>query len=488
MNKKLFFTVAFLCNFIFSFGQTLDQSNTITTTNVTLVSSASNSGQSFNCGITGQLTSVNIFKYSGAPAGIGTFNLLIRSGNGYGGAILASQSFSVVNDYTGEFPVVFSIPANIIAGSLYTIEIQWVSGQCYFGTNNSNSYINGDFFEVNVVPNYEMWFKTFVTPVPATHLNFAGSNNRVSIPNQSVSNLTNFTFEAWLKTPASSLQAIYAEGNSSNNNPMFSIIKMISGFEIVLRNSSNVGLVVSSTMGSVATNTWTHVAFVRTSATTASLYINGTNTDNFTFTDPGSINVDVTNLGVRQRVNFDGWLNGNLDEVRIWNRSLSETEIQNNMNCELLNPSTQAGLISYYQFNQGIDGADNTSVMSLLDASSSANNGTLNGFALTGSSSNWASGSPVVTGSTCATLNTNSFEVGSSIKMYPNPANSILFIEVAQLSNAKLQVLDITGKVLMNKDLNNNSNTVDINHLTAGLYLFRVTSNEGTSTNKIIKN
>jgi hypothetical protein len=81
-----------------------------------------------------------------------------------------------------------------------------------------------------------------------------------------------------------------------------------------------------------------------------------------------------------------------------------------------------------------------------------------------------------------------SFEVNSKIKMYPNPSSNFVTIEVTSLTNAKLQVLDVTGKVLMNESLNNTTNSVNVQQLPTGLYFFKVTSNEGTATSKIIKN
>ncbi|MDD5148851.1 MAG: T9SS sorting signal type C domain-containing protein [Flavobacterium sp.] len=243
------------------------------------------------------------------------------------------------------------------------------------------------------------------TPIPGNSLNFDGIDDSVSISNQPVSNLTNFTLEAWVYASGnSSRQTIYAEGNTSDDNPMFSIIRLpnTTGFEIILRNSASVGLIVSSTTGFMPLNTWTHIAFVRTSETTASLYINGLNTDNFTFANPGSIAVNVTNIGVRQRVGFDDWFNGNLDEVRIWNRTLPIAEIQNNKDNELV--SGQTGLVAYYKFNQGINNANNTTINTLTDSSGNTNTGTLNGFALTGSTSNWVAMSPIATTTAPQTL------------------------------------------------------------------------------------
>ena len=164
---------------------------------------------------------------------------------------------------------------------------------------------------------------------------------------------------------------------------MFSLIHTpngSNGFEIVLRNSTSVGLVVGTTTGNLLMNQWSHVAFVRTSATTAELYINGVLTDKFTFADPGFIQLDVANLGVRQRSNKEYYFTGSMDEVRVWNRALCQAEIQNNKDCEL-NGATQTGLLSLYHFNQGLAGGNNSplsapgapTINSVTTASGSAN-------------------------------------------------------------------------------------------------------------------
>ena len=61
------------------------------------------------------------------------------------------------------------------------------------------------------------------------------------------------------------------------------------------------------------------------------------------------------------------------------------------MNCGL-DPTGQYGLVALYHFDQGTVGADNSGITTLIDASGNANNGTLNNFALTGATSNWATG------------------------------------------------------------------------------------------------
>ena len=67
---------------------------------------------------------------------------------------------------------------------------------------------------------------------------------------------------------------------------------------------------------------------------------------------------------------FDGedrYLDGSLDEVRIWTEARTEAEIRQNMYREILDPS-DASLVAYYPCNSDLD-----------DASSNSNNGTFNG-------------------------------------------------------------------------------------------------------------
>lgn len=82
-------------------------------------------------------------------------------------------------------------------------------------------------------------------------------------------------------------------------------------------------------------------------------------------------------------------------------------------------------------------------------------------------------------------LGTNSF-VKANVSLYPNPAKNELFIEVGHVSNTKLEVLDLNGKTVVNQSLNAN-NTIDTSTLTNGIYIFTVTSNEGSVSTKVIK-
>lgn len=101
----------------------------------------------------------------------------------------------------------------------------------------------------------------------------------------------------------------------------------------------------------------------------------------------------------------EDWFPGSIDEVRIWDHALTQDEIIATMNCELT--GNESGLIAYYNFDQGVAGADNSSVTTLTDHGPNHFDGSLQNFSLNGASSNWVStGYPSLSASISAEGNT----------------------------------------------------------------------------------
>ncbi len=67
--------------------------------------------------------------------------------------------------------------------------------------------------------------------------------------------------------------------------------------------------------------------------------------------------------------NFIGYIN----EVRIWNIARSQTDIQNYMNTSLPNPTTQAGLVAYYTFDNLINKQGNAAYNGVLGGGAATN-------------------------------------------------------------------------------------------------------------------
>ncbi len=97
-------------------------------------------------------------------------------------------------------------------------------------------------------------------------------------------------------------------------------------------------------------NTWQHVALVRNGASVA-MYVNGdtvTSTSISGYTGPSTYPAGTYPLKI-------GWQYGNqyftggIDEVRVYSRALSQTQVRSDMNT--WGPANATGLVGYYDFN-----------------------------------------------------------------------------------------------------------------------------------------
>ncbi len=64
--------------------------------------------------------------------------------------------------------------------------------------------------------------------------------------------------------------------------------------------------------------------------------------------------------------------------------------------------------------------------------------------------------------------------------LFPNPAGEIVYIEFSQVyQNAVFQLMDIGGKMVQEKQLNSNFQSVNISTIQAGTYVYRIFNKEG---------
>jgi len=76
----------------------------------------------------------------------------------------------------------------------------------------------------------------------------------------------------------------------------------------------------------------------------------------------------------------------------------------------------------------------------------------------------------------------------SNLLIYPNPTNNLINIRQEKANSITIQVLDITGKVLLTKSSINQLTTIDLREFTNGIYLVKVISGNNIIVQKIIKN
>ncbi|WP_405575899.1 LamG-like jellyroll fold domain-containing protein [Winogradskyella sp. Asnod2-B02-A] len=209
-----------------------------------------------------------------------------------------------------------------------------------------------------------------------TALDFDGVDDYVSISNFPF--LTDLTLEAWIKPiyiANEGYRSIVSKGAvfDANTNFDFGIRRNWQNGNYTLYFYVQNGTTISGYALEIndTPNSWTHVAASFDNATKmVKLFQDGS------LLGSSVLLVSPTNGGQNLRIahpaSTDGQdepFTGQIDEVRIWNRVLSETEISNS-NYNILSGS-EPGLVAYYDFEEG------TGSSVLIDKSSNGNDGVL---------------------------------------------------------------------------------------------------------------
>jgi len=75
-----------------------------------------------------------------------------------------------------------------------------------------------------------------------------------------------------------------------------------------------------------------------------------------------------------------------------------------------------------------------------------------------------------------------------SFTVYPNPTFDLVYISVqADNQPINVQLYDLSGRLLLQKTIYSGANTLDVNNLSAGCYILKLSHNHKTWTKKIIK-
>ncbi|MDR6488986.1 hypothetical protein J2799_003521 [Chryseobacterium vietnamense] len=220
-------------------------------------------------------------------------------------------------------------------------------------------------------------------------------------------------------------------------------------------------------------NTWYHVAATYDGAN-MKIYINGVL--DATKAQTGNVNsTGAFNVGYLYNTSRN--FNGKIDEVRVWKRALSQTEISQNM-CNVSVPATS--LAAYWKFNEG-------SGSTVQDTSGNGVTLTLTGVDV----SNWGTDLPCATGSSLLARNASSQKAISAgqtnsknqIKLYPNPVSKSSSLTVSvpdEYSKGKLTVYDFNGRIVDTKSLNSGDNQIELTRLSAGSYIVQFESHDGS--------
>jgi RHS repeat-associated protein len=229
-------------------------------------------------------------------------------------------------------------------------------------------------------------------------LTFDGVDDYVQVGSTSelaFNNTSSFSIEAWFKTSSTAAQAIISKMSNSAPYRGYDISMNGGGLCVHLINTWSTNAFKETTTSTYNDGRWHHVVWTYNGNGNVSgsiIYVDGVVQS--TVTDANVLNATTidSNTPVRIGARTNGvYFNGQIDEVRIWNKVRNQAEIQANLN--LSPPANDPNLVAYWRLDEG-------SGTTVADATGKGNTGTLtNGPA-------WSSTATSYTWSPATGLNT----------------------------------------------------------------------------------
>jgi len=263
------------------------------------------------------------------------------------------------------------------------------------------------------------------------YLHFDRSDDYVRLDNASsyIANSNAMTMTGWFYTDALE----YGQGmiGLRGTTSGFYLIQLKDGvIECRFLNSNGTLRQFVAPEFSALPEVWQHFAWVYTGSRII-LYINGIEKGS-TIASGRITNTEIPfTVGRSILGNLDFYFGGRADEVTLWSKALSESEIQGMIGTEL--NGDEDGLELYYKFNQGLPGADNTSISKLkCEVGNGERDADLVGFGLTGSTSNFG----------------GELDLGFQAITFPQIANKLTLSEAFELEGGASSGLPVSYEVV----------------------------------------
>lgn len=199
---------------------------------------------------------------------------------------------------------------------------------------------------------------------------FDGSNDCVTVTNDASLDVGNtLTIEAWVKADdLTTRQGIFSTRLNNEGGSFQLEVGFGSGGTGRVAVAGVSTWIVETGDDAILPGEWTHIAYVRSSVSNQTLYVNGVaqalNQESTTYAFTNNTSDKVIASGTSGSQLFAG----QIDELRVWNVARSQAEIRSDM-LSILN-GDESGLVACYRF-------DESSGTSLPDETANANDGTL---------------------------------------------------------------------------------------------------------------
>ncbi|MDA1276208.1 MAG: LamG domain-containing protein [Verrucomicrobia bacterium] len=149
---------------------------------------------------------------------------------------------------------------------------------------------------------------------------------------------------------------LFSEGSQLNNNPLFNLGTSNSGgsgqVDYYLRQTGWATVDHLKSTAEPLDGTWHHIAFVQEEDGTRVLYVDGVADETeIPAKEPGTWNVGTTTIGGILRANPTHWVTGDIDDVALWSRALSQAEVVSIVNNGTPTPFAKAQPLAIRSFD-----------------------------------------------------------------------------------------------------------------------------------------
>ena len=156
---------------------------------------------------------------------------------------------------------------------------------------------------------------------------FNGSNSFISLPQSTDFDLNgNGSFSVWVQRNNTNRVWIIEKANGGSGGYSWQLYFYNGEYGFQTHDTSNNIITVSSGTSGIATNAWEHIVITSNTSRVYKMYVNGTLKDTQTLSGPVSVNTNGVTIG-KYSLASGYELNGTLDQLRVFNKELSSSEI-----------------------------------------------------------------------------------------------------------------------------------------------------------------